>query len=151
MVTKKTICFEISKSPNFWFKKQLFFGKFHNWSCPMSLCLFPSNFSKLLIYFHIVCWKLSEKQIKWRWTNFNSTSFQKLNKNSITTVNSPPPLTDWRRHSLNRTDDKVPEGGGVVCTGTKGVVFVLTSRGSDVVAPRTLCTSTKDKLLDCHK
>ena len=48
---------------------------------------------------------------------------------------------DWRRQSLNRTDAKVPEGG--VCTGTKGVAFVL--------APRTLCTGAKGRLLDCHK
>ena len=41
--------------------------------------------------------------------------------------------THWRRQSLNRTDAKVPEG--VVCTGTKGVAFVL--------APRTLCTGAK--------
>ena len=31
----------------------------------------------------------------------------------------------------------------MVCTGTKGVAFVLASRGSDVVAPRTLCTGAK--------
>ena len=45
-----------------------------------------------------------------------------------------PPPTDWRRQSFNRTDAKVPEGG-VVCTGTKGVVFVL--------APRVVCTGAK--------
>ena len=47
-------------------------------------------------------------------------------------------------------DTWLPEGR-MECTGTKGVAFVLASRGPDVMVPRTLYTGAKSKLLDCHK
>ena len=82
--------------------------------------------------------------------------FAKKHTQNVYSKLPPPPRTGGASLSIGQTLRF--QGGGWYVLAPKGWRLYwrqesseLASRGSDVVAPRTLCTGAKGKLLDCHK